>query len=88
MDPIASFTHVGFRPKVTTFGNGSTATYTWGGFRPQLTGIHHQTSGAATLVRMDYGYNQVHDRTYERFGGSGSPGDAFEYDKARRLTKA
>ena len=87
-DLIASFTYVGLRPKVTTFGNGSTATYTWGGFRPQLTGIHHQTSGSATLVRMDYGHNQVHDRTYERFGGSGSPGDAFEYDKARRLTKA
>jgi RHS repeat-associated protein len=30
----------------------------------------------------------VHDRTYERFGASGAPGDAFEYDKLRRLTVA
>lgn len=37
---------------------------------------------------MDYGYNRVHDRTFERFGASGAAGDAFEYDKARRLTKA
>jgi hypothetical protein len=32
---------------------------------------------------MDYGYNAVHDRTYERFGASGSAGDGFEYDKMR-----
>ena len=37
---------------------------------------------------MDYGYNLVHDRTYERFGASGSAGDGFEYDKLRRLTTA
>ena len=73
---------------MTTFGNGTTATYTYAGFREDLTTIHHETSAPATLVRLDYGYNSVHDRTYERFGASGSAGDAFEYDKARRLTKA
>ncbi len=85
---IASFTYIGFRPKVTTFGSGATQTNTYGGFREDLTTVHHETSAPATLVRMDYGYNKVHDRTYERFGASGSAGDAFEYDKARRLTKA
>ena len=85
---IASFSYIGYRPKVTTFGNGTTQTNTYGGFREDLTTIHHETSAPATLVRMDYGYNKVHDRTYERFGSSGSAGDAFEYDKARRLTKA
>ncbi len=85
---IASFSYIGFRPKVTTFGNGATQTNTYGGFREDLTTVHHETSAPATLVRMDYGYNKVHDRTYERFGASGSAGDAFEYDKARRLTKA
>ena len=39
-------------------------------------------------MRLDYAYNDVHDRTYERYGASGSSGDAFEYDKARRLTVA
>ena len=85
---IASFTYVGFRPKVTTFGNNTTATYIYAGFREDLTTIHHETSTPTTLVRLDYGYNKLHDRTYERYGTSGSPGDAFEYDKARRLTKA
>ena len=73
---------------MTTFGNGTTATYSYGGFREDLTTIHHETSTPTTLVRLDYGYNKVHDRTYERYGASGSAGDAFEYDKARRLTKA
>ena len=85
---IASFSYIGYRPKVTTFGNSTTQTNTYGGFREDLTTIHHETSAPVTLVRMDYGYNKVHDRTYERFGSSGSAGDAFEYDKARRLTKA
>jgi len=85
---IASFSYIGYRTKITTFGNGTTQTNTYGGFREELTTIHHETSAPATLVRMDYGYNKVHDRTYERFGISGSAGDAFEYDKARRLTKA
>jgi hypothetical protein len=85
---IASMTYVGFRPKVTTFGNSTTATYSYGGFREDLTTIHHETSTPTTLVRLDYGYNKLHDRTYERYGTSGSAGDAFEYDKARRLTKA
>ena len=85
---IASMTYVGFRPKGTTFGNGTTASYAYAGFREDLTTIHHETSAPATLVRLDYGYNKLHDRTYERYGTSGSAGDAFEYDKARRLTKA
>ena len=85
---IASMTYVGFRPKGTTFGNGTTASYAYAGFREDLTTIHHETSAPATLVRLDYGYNKLHDRTYERYGTSGSAGDAFEYDKARRLSKA
>ncbi|MFM8386309.1 MAG: hypothetical protein ACKOCB_05745, partial [Planctomycetia bacterium] len=39
-------------------------------------------------LKLDYGYNKLHDRTFERYGSSGQPGDAFEYDKARRLTVA
>ena len=41
-------------------------------------------SSPSTIVRLDYAYNDVHDRIYERYGSSGSSGDAFEYDKARR----
>jgi RHS repeat-associated protein len=39
-------------------------------------------------VRLDYAYNKVHDKLYERYGASGSSGDAFAYDKLRRLTNA
>jgi RHS repeat-associated protein len=56
--------------------------------RDEIASVEHKTSGGATLLRMDYGYNAVHDRTYERFGASGSSGDGFEYDRLRRLTTA
>ena len=38
--------------------------------------------------KLEYGYNKVHDRTYERYGGVGSAGDAFVYDNIRRLKTA
>ena len=85
---IASFTYVGLRPKVTTFQNGATATTTYTGYRGEVDRVHHQTSGSSTIVRMDYGYDANHDRTWERFGAAGSSGEAFEYDKARRLVTA
>ena len=85
---IASLSYIGYRHKVTTFGNWTTQTNTYGGFREDLTTIHHETSTPTTLLRIDYGYNKLHDHTYERFGASGSAGDAFEYDKAGRLTNA
>ncbi|MGE0192749.1 MAG: RHS repeat-associated core domain-containing protein [Planctomycetota bacterium] len=85
---VGTYTYWGSREKGVTFGNGATQSNTYGGFRQEVTSIHHQDSGAGTLVRMDYGYNAVHDRTYERFGALGASGEAFEYDKMRRLTKA
>ena len=85
---VGTYTYWGSREKGVTFGNGATQSNTYGGFRQEVTSIHHQDSGLGTLVRMDYGYNAVHDRTYERFGASGASGEAFEYDKMRRLTKA
>ena len=85
---LGSYTDVGTREKGVTFGSGATQANTYSGFRQEVTSIHHQDSGTGTLVRMDYGYNAVHDRTYERYGASGSSGDAFEYDKMGRLSKA
>ena len=85
---IASYAHVGLRRKSISFGNGATQTNSFTGFRNEIASMDHKTSASASIVRMDYGYNKVHDRTYERFGASGSAGDAFEYDKIRRLTKA
>jgi RHS repeat-associated protein len=85
---IASWTYVGTRPKVVTFQNGMTQTNSYSGFRNEIATIHHETGTPSTILRLDYGYNAVHDRTYERYGASGSSGDAFEYDKARRLTVA
>ena len=39
--------------------------------------MYHRNGSGGTLVQLDYGYNKVHDRTYERFGASGAAGDAL-----------
>ncbi len=85
---IASYTYIGMREKKATFENDTTQENSYSGFRNEVSSIHHKDSVGNTLVRMDYGYNDVHDRTYERFGASGSSGDAFVYDNIRRLEKA
>jgi YD repeat-containing protein len=85
---IASWTFIGSRPKIVTFGNTTTQTNTYTGFREEIGTVEHKQSGGTTILRLDYGYDAAHDRTYERYGSSGSSGDAFEYDMAQRLTKA
>jgi RHS repeat-associated protein len=85
---IASYAYIGLRKKKTTYQNNATRTNTYTGFRGELGSVHHQTSSPATIVRLDYAYDKVHDRLYERYGASGSSGDAFAYDKLRRLTNA
>ena len=85
---VASFSHIGWRKKVTTFQNGATRTNHYTGFRQELESVRHETSAPATILRLDYAYSKVHDRLYERYGASGSSGDAFAYDKMRRLTNA
>ncbi len=85
---IASFTHVGARPRSTTFENGTVTTTSYTGFRGEVASVNHQTSLGGTVVRLEYGYDPNHDRLYERFGGPGSPGDAFAYDGLRRLATA
>ena len=85
---IASFGYVGAREKSVLFGNGATQTNSYGGFGERVTSVHHEDNGGNTLVRLDYGYSAVHDRTFERYGGTGSSGDAFQYDMMRRLSKA
>jgi len=85
---IASDAWIGVRRKTETFQSGAKRTNLYTGFREEIESVRHETSAPATILRLDYGYNAVHDRTYERFGASGSPGDAFEYDKLRRLTVA
>jgi len=85
---IASYTYMGMRREQVTFQSGATASYTYTGFRGEVARIHHETSTPTTLVDLQYGYDANHDRTFERYGGSGQPGEAFEYDQARRLTTA
>jgi len=85
---IASYEHVGWRRKKVTYQNGTTTAIGYTGFRNEVASIEHEASAEASILHLEYGYNDVHDRLYERFGGSGSSGDAFEYDKLRRLTKA
>jgi RHS repeat-associated protein len=85
---IASCAWIGVRKKTTTFQSGARRTNYYAGFREEIESVRHETSALATIVRLDYGFNKVHDRAYERFGASGSSGDAFVYDKIRRLTTA
>jgi RHS repeat-associated protein len=85
---IASDAWIGVRRKTETLQSGAKRTNLYTGFREEIESVRHETSAPATILRLDYGYNAVHDRTYERFGASGSPGDAIEYDKLRRLTVA
>ena len=89
LNAIATMTYWGSRPKQTTFGNGTTDTRTYTGFRGEVATVHHQAQpSGTTLLQLDYGYDLNHDRLYERFGGAGSSGDGFAYDKLRRLTNA
>ncbi len=85
---IAAYTYVGIRPKTTTFENGTTRTCAYPGFRGDVATVHHQRSTSTTILRLDYAYNAVHDRLYERYGAPGAVGDAFAYDNARKLSTA
>jgi RHS repeat-associated protein len=85
---LANYGYAGLRRKDLVLGNSSKTVFSYSGFRGEVATIDHQDNASATVLRLDYGYNKLHDRTYERYGSSGSSGDAFEYDKARRLTVA
>ena len=85
---IGSWTYGGRRVKQVDLQNGTKTLMSYSGFRGEIATIHHKNSSNATILQLDYGYDANHDRTYERYGSSGSTGDAFEYDKARRLTVA
>jgi len=85
---IADYTYGGLRRKQLLYGNGAKSVFSYSGYRGEVATIDHQDNSSNTLLRLDYGYNKLHDRTYERYGTSGSAGDGFEYDKARRLTVA
>ena len=82
------YNHVGVRKQGTTYGNSSTRANTYTGFRSEIGSIQHATSGQTSIIHLDYGFNKVHDKLYERFGGSGASGDAFAYDELRRLTNS
>jgi RHS repeat-associated protein len=84
---IVSQTYWGRRLKGRTFQNGTTEARTYTGFMGEVAGIHHQTSDPTTVVDLDYGYDDNHDRLYEAFGG-GNDGNAYVYDRLRRLTTA
>lgn len=86
--PLAAWTYAGTRPKQVDYQNGTKTLSSYSGFRGEVTSIHHKDGADATLLRLDYGYDANHDRLYERYGGPGAAGDAFAYDKARRLATA
>ena len=85
---IASYAYTGARVKTITYENGATSSYSFGSYRSEVSRVHHESSTPSTIVDMQYAHDDNHDRSYERFGGSGSKGEAFVYDAARRLTTA
>ncbi len=82
---IAAFTHMGLRPNGATLQNGSTSSTSYTGFRGEQQSIHHKRSNQTTVGQFDYAYDAGHNATYERFGGTGSTGDAFAYDATERV---
>jgi YD repeat-containing protein len=84
---IASFSRIGPRKKITTLQNGATTTLSYTGFRNEIDYVHHETSAPVTISKFGYAYNDVHDRLWETDVLAGT-GDAFVYDKMRRLTVA
>jgi hypothetical protein len=84
---IASFSRIGPRKKITTLQNGATTTLSYTGFRNEIEYVHHETSAPVTISKFGYAYNDVHDRLWETDVLAGT-GDAFAYDKMRRLETA
>ncbi len=68
---IASDAWIGVRRKTETFQSGAKRTNLYTGFREEIESVRHETSALATIVRLDYGSNKVHDRLYERFARQG-----------------
>ena len=84
---IKTYTKVGRRLKSAANGNGTTQTNTYGGYYNEPSAIVHANGGTSFLT-LNYAYNKQGHLTYERYGASGSAGDAFGYDKLERLTNA
>jgi RHS repeat-associated protein len=85
---VASLSHYGpsLRHKGITFGNGTTATYTYDGFR-RPTAIDHKTSGGTEFAGFDYRWDANDNPLYEERSHASGAGDVYTYDKANRLTK-
>ena len=85
---IVDYTWQGRRMLDATFENGATQTNSFTGYRSEVSQIHHETSGSATVVQLDYTYDGNHDRLQELTASSGAQGDVYEYDGLRRLKTA
>jgi len=76
---IASFTYTGMRPKAAVLENGARTEWSYLGFRDELQSIHHKDDTGTTILDLQYAYDKMHAPLYERFGGAGASGNAFEY---------
>lgn len=85
---IASMSYIGMRTKQTVYGNLVTQTRSFSGFRCEVSSTSVKDVNQTVLARKDYGYTALHEIAFERNGGSGSSGDAFEYDKAGAIKRA
>ncbi len=74
----------GLRKKKTTFGNTTTANFSYDGFR-RPTEIAHKTSTPTTFASFEYGWDKNDNPTYEARSHQSGKGDVYSYDRANRL---
>ena len=74
----------GGRRKQVSFGNSTTASYTYDGFR-RPTDIVHEDSSSTELAGFEYGWDKNDNPTYEERSHQSDQGDVYAYDRANRL---
>lgn len=87
--PLATFTYdAAGQRTLRAFENGVNAYYTNDAAGQLLALAHVKTNGGSVLVQVNYGYNEVGNRTnrVESFTGFSSATDVYAYDSTDQLT--
>ena len=54
---------------------------------PRVTDMHHRTGAGATIARLQYGYDRMHNRLFEKRLHDGEIGEVFSYDSIYRMRR-
>ncbi len=87
--PLATFTYDARGQRTTrAYENGTIAYYTNDAAGQLLALAHVKTNGGSVLVQVNYGYNEVGNRTnrVESYTGFSSATDVYAYDSTDQLT--